>query len=179
MIYALILSLLWNGVPVAEVPASPPVTISGDSLTVVEDSLFIRVLNYEQLKPMLHKDNDTTYVVNFWATWCSPCMAELPYFLALDSLYRNYPMKLVLVSLDFKKDYIRKLQPLVRKKKLEDNVVVLEDNNANFWINDIEPTWGGAIPATLIYKGNERAFYEQSFQQLDELKAIVKPYLNL
>lgn len=179
MIYALILSFLWNGMSVAEVPAGQTATAVEDSISIAEDSLFIRVLNYQQLKPMLHLDNDTTYVVNFWATWCSPCMAELPYFLALDSLYRNYPMKLVLVSLDFKKDYIRKLQPLVRKKKLEDNVVVLEDNNANFWINDIDPTWGGAIPATLVYKGKERTFYEQSFHELDELKEIVKPYLNL
>ena len=172
MLYALILSLLWWGKPKEVHPVE---TVA----KTMEDSLFIRVLNYEQLKPMLHKDNDTTYVVNFWATWCSPCMAELPYFLELDSLYRNHPMKLVLVSLDFRKDYIRKLQPFVVKKKLEDNVVVLEDNDANFWINDIDPTWGGAIPATLVYKGKERTFYEQSFHQLDELKAIVKPYLNL
>ena len=172
MIYALILSFLWNGMSIAA-PAVDTTT------SMNEDSLFIKVLNYEQLKPLLHQDNDTTYVVNFWATWCGPCMEELPYFLALDSVYRNYPMKLVLVSLDFKKDYIRKLQPLVRSKKLEDNVVVLEDNNANFWINDIDPTWGGAIPATMVYKGNQRNFYEKSFHQLDELKAIVKPYLNL
>ncbi len=171
MIYALVMSFLWKGSAMAA-PAMTPANMG-------EDSLFIKVLNYDQLKPMLHQDNDTTYVVNFWATWCAPCMEELPYFLALDSLYQNYPMKLVLVSLDFKKDYISKLQPLVRIKKLEDNVVVLEDNNANFWINDIDSSWGGAIPATLVYKGKERAFYGRSFHRLDELKEIVKPYLNL
>ncbi|HZV44046.1 MAG TPA: thioredoxin domain-containing protein [Saprospiraceae bacterium] len=171
MIYALILSFLWIG------PSGGSQTPAPKAVT--EDSLFIRVMNYDQLRPMLHQDNDTTYVVNFWATWCVPCMEELPYMLALDSVYRNYPMKLLLVSLDFKKDYIRKLQPLVRKKKLEDNVVVLEDNDANFWINDIDPKWGGAIPATLVYKGKERTFYERSFHELEDLKAIVKPYLNL
>jgi thiol-disulfide isomerase/thioredoxin len=110
MLYALILSLLWWGGP-KEV--HPMETVA----KTIEDSLFIRVLNYEQLKPMLHKDNDTTYVVNFWATWCSPCMAELPYFLELDSLYRNHPMKLVLVSLDFRKDYIRKAPALCGEEK--------------------------------------------------------------
>jgi len=172
MIYALILSLLWNSPDMAGQPDVAPKAMA-------EDTLFIRVLSYEQLKPMLHQDNDTTYVVNFWATWCVPCMEELPYLLELDSVYRNHPMKLLLVSLDFKKDYIRKLQPLVRKKKLEDNVVVLEDNDANFWINDIDPTWGGAIPATLVYKGKERTFHERTFHELEELKTIVKPYLNL
>jgi thiol-disulfide isomerase/thioredoxin len=172
MLYALLISFLWMG-------GNPSGVSNQKQATSGTDSLFIRVLNYNQLRPFLHRDNDTTYVVHFWATWCNPCMEELPNFLALDSLYRNYPIKLMLVSLDFKKDYIRKLQPLVKAKKLEDNVVVLEDNNANFWINDIEPTWGGAIPATLIYKGKERTFYERSFHGLDDLRTIVKPYLNL
>jgi thiol-disulfide isomerase/thioredoxin len=165
----LLFTLFWHGA------SFPNVEFSAH---VAEDSLTIRILNYEQLKPMLHQDNDTTYVVNFWATWCSPCMAELPYFLELDSLYAGKPMKLVLISLDFKKDYLRKLQPFVKSKNLEDNVVVLEDNNANFWINDIEPSWGGAIPATLVYKGSQRSFYERTFHHVDELKEIVKPYLN-
>ncbi|HJW28459.1 MAG TPA: TlpA disulfide reductase family protein, partial [Saprospiraceae bacterium] len=143
------------------------------------DSLFIKVLNYEQLKPLLHENNDTTYVISFWATWCTPCMEELPYFLQLDSVYAMKPLKLVMVSLDFKKDYIRRLQPFVREKKLEDRVVVLEDNNANYWINDIDPNWSGAIPATLVYKGEQRSFYQRTFRHVDELKAIVKPYLNL
>ena len=169
MIYMLLLSLFWKGNAVPE---------AGPDTTPVEDSLTIRILNYEKLKPMLHVENDTTYVVNFWATWCSPCMAEMPYFLALDSLYADKPMKLLLVSLDFKKDYLRKLQPFVKSKGLEDKVVVLEDNNANFWINDIEPSWGGAIPATLVYKNGQRTFFERTFHHVDELKEIVDPYLD-
>ena len=143
------------------------------------DSLTVRVLNYDQLKPMLNRDNDTTYVVCFWATWCAPCVGEMSYFLALDSMYADEPMALLLVSLDFKKDYIRKLQPFIENRKLEDRVVVLEDNNANFWIGDIHPDWSGAIPATLVYKGERREFFERTFHHVDELTAIVKPFLNL
>lgn len=147
--------------------------------TTAVDSLSVKVLNYDQLRPMLHKDNDTTYVVSFWATWCAPCMGEMPYFLALDSLYADKPLQLVLVSLDFKKDYIRKLEPFIQERKLTDRVVVLEDNRANFWIDDIHPSWSGAIPATLVYKGDKREFFERTFHHVDELSAIVKPYLNL
>ena len=109
----------------------------------------VQVINYDQLKPLLHSKSDTTYVVNFWATWCAPCVQELPFFLEMDSMYRNQPFKLLLVSLDFKKDYIRKLEPFVRERKIEDHVVVLEDNRANFWIADIDPEWSGAIPAKI------------------------------
>ncbi len=143
------------------------------------DSLKIPVLTYEQLRPLLHQDNDTTYVVNFWATWCVPCVQELPHFMDLDSMYQGEAFKLVMVSMDFKKDYLRKLQPFVTERNLDDNVVVLEDQDANFWIGDIEPTWGGSIPATLVYKGKERLFLERTFHNLDELTQIVKPFLNL
>lgn len=155
---------------------SPGVT-SVDALP--GDTLSISVLNYEQLKPMLHQDNDTTYVFNFWATWCAPCVKELPYFQELDSLHADEPFKLVLVSLDFKKDYLSRLQPFVRDHHLEPFVVVLEDNRADYWINDVAPQWSGAIPATLIYKGEQRQFFERTFHHTDELSAIVKPFLNL
>lgn len=157
---------------------SAPVT-GGDTPAVSGDSMTIPVLTYAQLKPLLHQENDTTYVVNFWATWCVPCVQELPHFMSLDSMYQGEPFKLVMVSMDFKKDYLRKLQPFVTARSLDDNVVVLEDNDANFWIGDIEPTWGGSIPATLVYKGKERLFLERTFHNLDELTQIVKPFLNL
>ena len=148
-------------------------------ITPSSDTLSVHVINYDELKPLLHSKSDTTYVVNFWATWCAPCVQELPFFLEMDSVYRNQPFKLLLVSLDFKKDYIRKLEPFVRERQIEDHVVVLEDNRANFWIGDIDPEWSGAIPATLVYRGETRAFFERTFHHADELNEIVKPFLNL
>lgn len=157
----------------------PKENISLPTQEVSSDTLTIPVLNYEKLKPMLEVENDTTYLVNFWATWCAPCVKELPYFLQLDSMYQGKPFRLLLVSLDFKKDYVRKLQPFARERGITDNVIVLEDNNANFWINDIESTWGGAIPATLVFRGKERVFLERTFEDVEQLSDIVEPFLNL
>jgi thiol-disulfide isomerase/thioredoxin len=168
LIYSLLLGAF--SPTVLEKSYGPPVT--GDSLSV-------QVLNYDQLKPLLHNVSDTTYVVNFWATWCAPCVQELPFFLALDSMYRDQPFKLILVSLDFKKDYLRKLEPFVKERKIEEYVVVLEDNRANYWIDDIDPSWSGAIPATLVYRADRRVFLERTFHHVNELSDIVKPFLNL
>lgn len=170
MFYLILISVLWW---------TPPTNVSAVPGAKVEsDSLRIRVLNYDALKPLLHQENDTTYVVNFWATWCAPCVKELPYFISLDSMYADQPLKLILVSLDFKKDYIRKLQPFADQHRITDRVVVLEDNRQDYWIGDIAETWSGGLPATLIYRGEKRAFFERTFHSPDELHEIVKPFIN-
>ena len=134
----------------------------------------IPVVDFEGLKPYLHRDSDTTYVVNFWATWCKPCVAELPYFEALHEDSKGKKIKVILVSLDFKKKIETNLVPFINKNKIASEVVVLSDADANTWINQVSPQWTGSIPATLVYNKQRWDFYEQSFDSFDLLKSILK-----
>ena len=129
-------------------------------------------LDYPQLQPLLHQNSETVQVVNFWATWCAPCIKELPYFEELNKLEG---VEVLLVSLDFPKHKQKRLIPFVEKHKLQSRVVHLDDEDENYWINEISTTWSGALPATLIYTHNRRGFYEQSFTK-DELFKEVKSY---
>jgi thiol-disulfide isomerase/thioredoxin len=138
----------------------------------------VPILDYNGLEPLMQKDNDTTYVVNFWATWCKPCVEELPYFEQVTEMYRDQKVKVLLVSLDFKKQIETKLLPFIAKHKLQSDVVVLYDNDADTWIPKVSPDWSGAIPATVVYRGSERQFYEKSFHNFSELNDIVKTFLN-
>ena len=133
---------------------------------------------FDDFEPILHQDTDTTYVVNFWATWCGPCVKELPYFEALHKRYEDQPVKVVLVSLDFEKHIVRKLLPFLNKKDIQSNVVLLADGKANNWIDKVDPSWSGAIPITLVYKGDKREFYEKEFHSEQELVNIISPFLN-
>ena len=117
-----------------------------------------------------HPAEDTVYVINFWATWCVPCIKELPYFEALHQKSRNQPTKVLLVSLDNPDDMNSRLIPFIKKKGLKSNVVLLADGNANKWIDQIDPNWSGAIPITLFLKGNNRAFYEKPYHSLAEIE---------
>ena len=121
---------------------------------------------------MLHQEGSKTYVVNFWATWCAPCIKELPYFEALN---KNQNIDVLLVSLDFPQHKESRLMPFIKKNQLQSKVVHLDDTNENFWINAIDTTWSGAIPATIIYNNQKRGFYERLFTQ-KELETLVESF---
>jgi thiol-disulfide isomerase/thioredoxin len=137
----------------------------------------IPTLNYNQLKSWLNKEDDKTYVVNFWATWCMPCIKELPYFENVNSKYEDKNVEVILVSLDFPKKKESSLIPFVKNKNIKSKVLHLDDTNEQFWIGDIAQSWSGAIPATLIYNKGKREFYEQSFTQ-EELETEIQTFLN-
>ncbi len=148
-----------------------------DSKKSVSEITAVKTYNYNQLKPLLEKDDDKTYVVNFWATWCAPCVKELPYFETLKKEYASKNVEVLLVSLDFPKQVDKKLIPFINKKQLRSEVVLLDDVNENVWISAIDKSWSGALPATLIYNKNKRKFYEQSFDY-KELETELNTFLN-
>jgi thiol-disulfide isomerase/thioredoxin len=124
----------------------------------------------------LLKDDDITYILNFWATWCKPCVKELPAFEKLNSEYKGKNVKVVLVSLDFPEKLVSGVIPFVEKYGLKSQVILLDDNDANGWIPRVSKEWSGAIPATLIVKNGTIKFYERSFtfEELEkELKTIL------
>lgn len=124
----------------------------------------------------IEKGGDTTFVVNFWATWCGPCVKELHYFTELDSAYAEKKVKVLLVSLDFKKDISTKLIPFIEKRKIKTEVIYLDETNDNEWIPKVDKEWQGNIPATLIRNPakNYRRFLprETTYAELDSLVKI-------
>lgn len=106
---------------------------------------------------------DTIYIVNFWATWCVPCVKELPAFDSIHNAYKDSNIKVLLVSLDFKEDMESKLLPFIESKKVKSEVVLLDETDANYFIPRIADVWTGAIPATLIKANpkNYKIFFEK------------------
>ncbi|MEM6800899.1 MAG: TlpA family protein disulfide reductase [Bacteroidota bacterium] len=128
---------------------------------------------YADLAPLFQFDNDTTYVINFWATWCKPCIEELPYFEALQDKYHEQKLRVILVSLDFPRQLESQLLPFLEKQKLASTVLVLLDGKYNEWIDKLSPDWSGAIPASLIYRRKQKQFIPDAFDDLAELEDAV------
>jgi thiol-disulfide isomerase/thioredoxin len=137
----------------------------------------VKTYTYIELKPLLEKNDGKTYIVNFWATWCAPCVKELPYFEKIKKEYDDKNVEVLLVSLDFPKQVEKKLIPFINKRKLNSKVVLLDDINEDVWIKSIDENWSGAIPATLIYNKNKRKFYEHSFDY-ETLEKELQTFIN-
>lgn len=137
----------------------------------------LQIYDFEGLKPFLNQQDETVYVINFWATWCAPCIKELPDFEKLGQDYKSGNVKVILVSLDFPRQYDTKLKPFIKKHNLQSDVLVLNDVDANSWIPQVSSDWSGAIPATLIYNKEKRVFYEQTFTY-ETLKTELNKFLK-
>ncbi|WP_420321886.1 TlpA family protein disulfide reductase [Flagellimonas sp.] len=142
-----------------------------------EDPVKFPIYDYEGLEPLLHKDDGKTYIINFWATWCKPCLEELPYFEQVYAEQKDNNVELVLVSLDMPSMWKTRLEPFVEKKELKGRVVILDDPKQNDWIPKIAESWGGGIPATLIYNKEKRSFYERGFTY-EELNEELDKFIN-
>lgn len=137
----------------------------------------LEVYDFKGLEPLLNKKDAKTYVVNFWATWCKPCIKELPYFETINQNYKDKNVQVILVSLDFPNQYENKLLPYIEEHGLKSKVVALDDTDMNSWIPKVDENWGGAIPATIIYNNSMRQFYEGSFTY-DELVTEVRKFIE-
>lgn len=135
-------------------------------------------IDYSGLEKVINRtDENKTYVVNFWATWCVPCVKELPYFEKLNEAYKDKNVEVVLVSLDFPKHFDTKLKTFINEKQLQSEIFALNDMDSNYWIPQVNKDWSGAIPATLIFNSDKREFYEQPFEY-EELEKTVNKFLK-
>ncbi|MDZ4665702.1 MAG: TlpA disulfide reductase family protein [Bacteroidota bacterium] len=120
------------------------------------------------------QSNDTVYVLNFWATWCVPCVKELPEIDSFAIRHKNENVKVIMVSLDFKDELENKVNPFLKKNNYKTECVLLDEINGNDFIDKIDKRWTGSIPATyfIVNKRRKTAFIEKKIGKT-ELEAML------
>lgn len=135
------------------------------------------VWNLDDFQARVLQNNDTIYVVNFWATWCKPCVTELPYFENQHTEFKSSPVKIILVSLDFKKD-LNRMSEFAIKKDLKNEIALLSAGNPDSWIDKISPQWSGAIPATVYFKNKQLIHFFEGEYSNEQLNSTIKNLLQ-
>jgi len=123
--------------------------------------------------------SDSILIINFWATFCKPCVEEIPDLIKFAKKYKKQKASLYLVSLDLEDYYPEKIKKFVAKKKYAAKIAWLDESNADYFCPLIDATWSGALPATLIVnnKMSYKKFYEKQLSSL-EIEVAIKAALQ-
>lgn len=136
------------------------------------------LVRLSDLQKLMETPSEEIKVINFWATWCAPCIKELPLFEKINQDRKD--AKVTLVSMDIDLDpNPEKVYKFVARKKLQSQVVILNERNPNDWIDKIEKEWSGALPATLLIntKNGKRKFVEKELHE-GELEKLIDEIKN-
>lgn len=134
------------------------------------------VIKFEKLDAIINQESEKVTVINFWATWCGPCVKELPYFKEVAA--QNPDVNVYLVSLDFV-EKLDRVNTFIEKKELQSQVLLLDEMDYNSWIDKVDESWSGAIPATLLINSvtGERKFVEKELEE-GELEKLIAEMSN-
>ena len=130
------------------------------------------IIKFDALQKILHTESNQIQVINFWATWCAPCVKELPLLENLNA-QKNLNVKITLVSLDFS-EKVDHVNAFIKRKNIRSEVLLLDEIDYNSWINKVDKRWSGAIPATLILnpRTKQRKFLEKGLKE-GELENLI------
>ena len=134
----------------------------------------IEIVDFEGFYSKIDLTTDKTYVINFWATWCAPCVKELPYFEKVNKEFKDKNVEVILLSLDFPSQIETKLIPYLKRNKIKSKVILLDDSKMNTWVPRVSKQWDGGIPATLIVNASNYNFYPKPFKKEDLYTEINK-----
>ena len=112
------------------------------------------------------KNSDQPTIFNFWATFCKPCLEEMPYLQEFVKKYESSGLKLVLVSLDLPEAY-PKIKNFASRHAITSPIVFLDETNADLFCPVVDSSWSGAIPASLFInnKTGYRLFFEDKIER--------------
>lgn len=133
------------------------------------------IVKLKQLQDHINRETDNIKIINFWATWCAPCIKEMPLFEKIGAERKDVEVTLVSLDLDLnpKPETVYRF---IDRKKIQSKVLILDEKDPNVWINQIEKGWSGAIPATIIINGKtgQRKFVEKELHEGDLEKLIAE-----
>ena len=123
------------------------------------------------------KNSDKPTIINFWATFCKPCIEELPYFQETAKKYDSAGIQLILVSLDLPQAYPKKISAFAIRNKIKAPIAFLDETNADLFCPKVDQNWSSAIPASLFV--NNKTGYKKFFEDQLSKEQVEKEIISM
>jgi len=138
----------------------------------------VEIIKFNDLEKIINEKPTKVTILNFWATWCKPCIIEMPIFEEAASKFET-DIDLIFVSIDFVENVEKKVKPFLTKRNINSRVMLIDNTDYDTWIHRVNPSWSGAIPATLVIDKNtgEKYFFEQEFDK-EELENLINKFVG-
>jgi thiol-disulfide isomerase/thioredoxin len=146
------------------------VALAGARVSMAQTAEMIKL---PALQSLIESRSDQIKVINFWATWCAPCVKELPLFEKLNEERKDVRVMLVSMDIDLDPDP-EKVRKFILRKKMLAQIYILNEQHPDAWITKIDKNWSGALPATLFINTTtgKRQFVEREIHE-GELEKII------
>ena len=124
--------------------------------------------------------SDHPLIVNFWATFCVPCIKEIPYFQTTVSQFKDQRVEFVLVSLDLPAYFPTKVADFAKKSNFTSKILWLDESDADYFCPKVDPHWTGGIPCSLFINNatHYRRFFDRQLTEPQvslEIKKMIAP----
>jgi thiol-disulfide isomerase/thioredoxin len=146
--------------------------------SAMSDAQEVKAVKVTELSKTI-KESKTPLIVNFWATFCVPCIQEMPYFQEMARQYKSQNVSLLFVSLDLQEAYPTKVNAMAKKLQLTFPVVWLNETNADYFCPKIDTTWSGGMPSSLFVNNatGYHKFFEDQLSK-DKLENVIKEMIE-
>jgi len=147
--------------------------------TTILYSQQIKEVNPDWIVQLNKNTSDTLYIINFWGTWCKPCLEEMPGIDSIQMKYAERKVKVILVSTDMKREYQNRLPSFVKERGYQSQVVWMNEPDGEKWIPLVSSSWSGLIPSTwILYRKNKFNYFREGQITFEELDKIIGKQLQ-
>ncbi len=135
--------------------------------------------NTNDLEAIKDGAKGSVLLVNFWASWCKPCVSEFPELVKLYKNYKDKGFQLVFISLDDATDIDKAVKPFLEKQGVDFTTYYNKFAKPEDLIDYIDKNWQGAIPSTYIYdkSGTMQAGFLGT-KNYEQFESEISKYLN-